>query len=190
MRVLVVNPVGHSKWDEVNRRMYKSFASESTDVEVMSLPKGPTSVETAKDYAEVKPLVVRLVEEKHGEFNAVIVNCFLDPGVARLRRALRKVVVGPGEASLSLARNLSSRLAVITVGGSEETLSLIWERVKSLGFEKLVFSVRGIQLGVVDLDKSREETIRHVVKEAEVTASEGLKSLYWDVLGQPVWLEK
>ncbi|MEM2021839.1 MAG: aspartate/glutamate racemase family protein, partial [Zestosphaera sp.] len=125
MRVLVVNPVGHSKWDESDRRIYESFASEGTNIEVTSLSRGPASVETAEAYAEVEPLVVELVEERHREFNAVIVNCFLDPGVAKLRRSLRKVIVGPAEASLSLARNLSDKLAVITVGGDEETLNLI-----------------------------------------------------------------
>ncbi len=183
MRVLVVNPVGHSRWDELDRRIYESFASGGTSIEVMSLSRGPVSVETAEDYAEAESLVVELVKERHRGFNAVIVNCFLDPGVARLRRSLRKVIVGPAEASLSLARNLSDKLAVITVGGDEETLNLIRGRVKSLGFERLVISLRGIPLRVIDLEKDREATLRHVVREASEAVFEGAEVIVMGCTG-------
>jgi allantoin racemase len=174
MRVLVVNPVGHDRWDHSDKKIYESYASEGTEVDVVSLPRGPASVETAEAYAEVEPLIIELVKGIHAGYNAVIVNCFLDPGVAKLRKILgNKVVVGPCEASLSLARNLSDKIAVVTVGGGVETLGLIKERVKSLGFENVVVSVRGISLRVLELDRDREVTLRHLVNEASKAVSEG-----------------
>lgn len=174
MRVLVVNPVGHDRWDHSDKKIYESYASEGTEVDVVSLPRGPASVETAEAYAEVEPLIIELVKGVHAGYDAVIVNCFLDPGVAKLRKILgNKVVVGPCEASLSLARNLSDKIAVVTVGGGVETLGLIKERVKSLGFENVVVSVRGISLRVLELDRDREVTLRHLVNEASKAVSEG-----------------
>jgi allantoin racemase len=174
MRVLVVNPVGHDRWDHSDKKIYESYASEGTEVDVVSLPRGPASVETAEAYAEVEPLIIELVKGIHAGYDAVIVNCFLDPGVAKLRKILgNKVVVGPCEASLSLARNLSDKIAVVTVGGGIETLGLIKERVKSLGFENVVVSVRGISLRVLELDRDREVTLRHLVNEASKAVSEG-----------------
>ena len=140
----------------------------------MSLPRGPESVETAEAYAEVEPLIIELVKGIHAGYDAVIVNCFLDPGVAKLRKILNnKVVVGPCEASLSLARNLSDKVAVVTVGGDVETLGLIKERIKSLGFENVVVGVKGISLRVIELDRDREVTLRHLVNEAAKAVSEG-----------------
>ncbi len=174
MRVLVVNPVGHDRWDHSDKKIYESYASEGTEVDVVSLPRGPASVETAEAYAEVEPLIIELVKGIHAGYDAVIVNCFLDPGVAKLRKILgNKVVVGPCEASLSLARNLSDKIAVVTVGGGVETLGLIKERVKSLRFENVVVSVRGISLRVLELDRDREVTLRHLVNEASKAVSEG-----------------
>jgi allantoin racemase len=174
MRVLVVNPVGHDRWDHSDKKIYESYASEGTEVDVVSLPRGPASVETAEAYAEVEPLIIELVKGIHAGYDAVIVNCFLDPGVAKLRKILgNKVVVGPCEASLSLARNLSDKIAVVTVGGGVETLGLIKERVKSLGFENVVVSMRGISLRVLELDRDREVTLRHLVNEASKAVSEG-----------------
>ena len=174
MRVLVVNPVGHDRWDYSDKKIYESYASEGTEVDVVSLPRGPESVETAEAYAEVEPLIIELVKGIHAGYDAVIVNCFLDPGVAKLRKILNnKVVVGPCEASLSLARNLSDKVAVVTVGGDVETLGLIKERIKSLGFENVVVGVKGISLRVIELDRDREVTLRHLVNEAAKAISEG-----------------
>jgi len=174
MRVLVVNPVGHDRWDYSDKKIYESYASEGTEVDVVSLPRGPESVETAEAYAEVEPLIIELVKGIHAGYDAVIVNCFLDPGVAKLRKILNnKVVVGPCEASLSLARNLSDKVAVVTVGGDVETLGLIKERIKSLGFENVVVGVKGISLRVIELDRDREVTLRHLVNEAAKAVSEG-----------------
>ncbi len=174
MRVLVVNPVGHDRWDYSDKKIYESYASEGTEVDVVSLPRGPASVETAEAYAEVEPLIIEVVKGIHAKYDAVIVNCFLDPGVAKLRKILsNKVVVGPCEASLSLARNLSDKIAIITVGGDVRTLSMIKERIKSLGFENVVVSVRGIPLRVLELDKDREVTLRLLVDEAAKAVSEG-----------------
>ncbi|MEM0025197.1 MAG: aspartate/glutamate racemase family protein [Zestosphaera sp.] len=177
MRILVVNPVGHDKWDSSDKKIYESYASEETKIDVVSLPRGPASVESAEAYAQVEPLVIELVREIHGGYDAVIVNCFLDPGVAKLRELLGKVVVGPCEASLSLARNLSKKVSIITVGGDAETLNIIRERIKSLGFEAFIISLRGIPLRVLDLDRDREATMRFLVDEARKAVSEGAEVL-------------
>lgn len=173
MRILVVNPVGHDKWNSSDKKIYESYASGETEIDVVSLPKGPASVESAKAYTEVESLVVELVKEIHAGYDAVIVNCFLDPGVVKLRDLLGKVVVGPCEASLSLARNLSKKISIITVGGNAETLNIIRERVRSLGFEEFIISLRGIPLRVLDLDRDREATLRFLIDEARKAVSEG-----------------
>ena len=177
MRVLVVNPVGHDKWNYSDKKIYESYASEETEVDVVSLPRGPASVESTEAYAEVEPLVVELVKEMNAGYDAIIVNCFLDPGVMKLRSILSKVVVGPCEASLSLARNLSKKISIITVGSNFETLNMIKERVKSLGFEEIITSLRSIPLGVLDLDKDRETTLHFLVDEAKKAISEGAEVL-------------
>lgn len=177
MKILVVNPVGHDKWDFSDKKIYESYASRGTEIDVVSLPKGPASVESAEAYAEVEPLVVELVKKIHVSYDAVIVNCFLDPGVAKLRDLLGKVVVGPCEASLSLARNLGKKISIITVGGNVETLNMIREKVKSLGFEEIITSLRGIPLRVVDLDKDKGVTLRLLVDEARKAVSEGAEVL-------------
>lgn len=177
MKILVINPVGHDRWNSSDKKIYEKYASEGTEVDVISLPKGPESVESAEDYSEAESLIIELVKEIHADYDAVIVNCFLEPGVAKLRGLLSSVVVGPCEASLSLARNLSKKISIITVGGNVETLNMVRERIKSLGFEDIIVSLRGIPLRVLDLDRDRDATLRLLIDEARKAASEGAEVL-------------
>ncbi|MEL9929719.1 MAG: hypothetical protein QXF50_02325 [Sulfolobales archaeon] len=57
MKVLLINPVEHSKWNESSKALYKRFLPD-VHVYVVSLSRGPLTVETAEAYGEVATLVV------------------------------------------------------------------------------------------------------------------------------------
>ena len=171
MKILVVNPVGHPKWDEQDRELFLSSASPETDVDVVSLPRGPPSVESPEAHAEVIPLVVERALELHRGYDAVIVNCFLDPAVDLLKGILKIPVVGPCEASLALASMLSRKIAIVTVGN--EALWMIEERVRALGYSSYLVSLKGIELTVLQLDENPEKTKSAVVKKAKEAVNEG-----------------
>jgi len=168
MKILVVNPVGHSTWDATDLEIYRSYASPHTEIVVKSLPRGPRTVETLDAYFEAEKETVNFVLENYKGFNGVIVNCFLEPGVNVLRKKLsgQVVVLGPAEASLSYAR-IYGDIAVISVGASVEGLELIREKIRALGFEKRVVSVSGIPLGVIDIDVNKKRTIELLITESK-----------------------
>lgn len=163
MKILVINPVGHPTWDEQDREIYRSFASPETEVDVVSLPEGPASVETPDAHARVIPLVIDLARKMHDGYDAVIVNCCLDPGVALLKGIIRKPVIGPCESSLAIAGVMGRRPSVITVG--KEGVWMIEDRVRELGYGNRVSRVRGIPVGVLDIDKDRGRVRELLVSE-------------------------
>ncbi len=162
MKILVINPVGHNTWDEQDRRLYESFATKETQITVASLPKGPASVETPEAYAEVIPLVINLARGRHEGYDAIVVNCFLDPGVDLLKGMLKKPVVGPCESSLALASVIGRRPVIVTVGNS--ALWMIKGRVKQLGYESKIVAVKGIPIGVLEIDKDREMVKKYLIE--------------------------
>ncbi len=178
MKVLVINPIGHSTWDNQDRRIYTSFSSSETDVDVVSLPKGPASVETPQAYAEVIPLVVRKAMELYSAYDAVIVNCCLDPGIDLLKGLIKEPVIGPCEASLHLALLIGVKPAVITVG--KEGIWMIEKRVNEILPNKHVV-VSGIPIGVLDIDKDRKKATDLMVEEAKRMLKEGIADVF--VLG-------
>mgnify|MGYP001772737742 CR=1 FL=1 len=164
IRILVINPVGHSRWDESDARIYRSYASPDTEIIVRSLPRGPETVETLEAYLEAEREVIKLGLELYKDFDAIIVNCFLDPGVRELRKRIGRqtIVVGPAEASLSIAR-FYGKPAVITVGAVKESVDLVRERIKSLGFD---VEVRGIPVSVMDIEKDKDKTLKYLAEES------------------------
>ncbi len=175
MKVLVVNPVGHSTWDEQDKQIYQSFASPETVVDVVSLPEGPPSVETPEAHAEVIPLVVKRVLEFKDKYDGFIVNCFLDPGVDLLKGLLDKPVVGPCEASLALASLTASKIGIVTAG--MEGLWMIEDRVRAIGFIDRVVAIEGTRIGVLDIDKDRERTMRELVEASRRALEKGARMI-------------
>ncbi|OYT47217.1 MAG: hydantoin racemase [Desulfurococcales archaeon ex4484_42] len=171
MKVLVINPVGHDTWDKQDEEIYRGYASSETEIRVVSLPKGPATVERPEDHAEVIPLVIDVAKKMYRDFDAIIVNCFLDPGVKLLRGIIEKPVIGPCEASLHIASTIGSKLSVITVG-KHDTTWMIEDRIKELGFSDRVVSVRGIPLGVMDINKERTTVINYLIEESKKAVSE------------------
>jgi len=165
MRLLVINPVGHTKWDEQDKRLYESFAPHGTEIVLVSLPKGPPSVETSQAHREVIPLIIAKANEMSGDFDAIAVNCFLDPAVDSLRRTTAKPAIGPCEASLAIAYLAGSRIGVVSV--HNKALWLVRERLRELDQGKRVKSVVSIPMGVLELDEDWDQTGRRVIEKSE-----------------------
>lgn len=159
MKILVINPVGHSTWDEADRELYLKAFEYRASVEVTSLPQGPPSVETEEAYRTAVSLVIGVGQRLAAAYDGVVVNCFLDPGAPQLRRALGKPVVGAGEATLTIARYQGAPLYVVTVGARKEALEMMWRRVRELGMEGDVADIIGLPLGVMDIDANRERAL-------------------------------
>ncbi len=171
MKILVVNPVGHSRWDEQDKRIYQGFASPQTTIEVVSLPTGPASIETPEAHAEVTWLVVKRVLEYKDKYDGFIVNCFLDPGVALLKGIIDKPVVGPCESSMALASMLTSKIGIVTVGN--DALWMIEEHVKEIGYGDRLVALEGIELGVLDIDENIDYTVRKLVEKSRKALEKG-----------------
>jgi len=161
MKLLVINPVGHDTWNEQDRKIYESF-DPTSEITVVSLPKGPSSVETRQAHREVVPLIVEIAEKMQREFDAIAVNCFLDPAVDTLKKTIPKPVVGPCESSLAIASTVGNKIGVVTVRG--EALPMIRNRIRRFDPHRMVKAVTGIPLGVLDLDKNPNETNQTVIE--------------------------
>jgi allantoin racemase len=164
MKILVINPVGSDKWNEKDKKICQEYASSDTQIDVISLPEGPLSIETPEDYAEVIPLIVKFAIKNWKVYNAIIVNCFLDPAVSLLKGIIKIPVVGPCEASLALASTIGKKIGIITV--NDKAIWMIEDRVNELNFRDHVIHISGIPLGVLDIDENIEYTKKLLIEES------------------------
>lgn len=90
----------------------------ATSIDSLYCAGAPVEIWDEAGCARVAPLILEKVRwaEARG-YDAVIVNCMLDPGVASAKRMVRIPVVGAGEASMQVARLLGNRIARIYPAG-------------------------------------------------------------------------
>jgi allantoin racemase len=158
---------------EVARRQGVLQANAAAGTEVMAEPTaaGPAAIESAHDAGLVVPELMRLgpLAQKRG-FEALIIGCYSDPGLDALRELLSIPVIGPGAASLHLAAQLGTRIAVLTPSG--RGYGRVAARLRGLGLDCLLAGVRGIGLSVMDLAQQAPGALDKAAAAAQVAVEQ------------------
>lgn len=166
MRILVISPVVSQELLKGDEEYFQRLADPGTDVEVASVQKGPTSIETFHDAVYAGPEILRLVRERHNAVDAIMVNCFADPAVDAAREITDKVVLGPAETSMSVALHLGAKFSVISI--LPNTAPWVRWQARKLGIELRLASAIGVDIPVLEIDESAEATVNEIVKAAEL----------------------
>ncbi len=165
MRILVISPVVSQALLKGDEEYFQRLADPETDVEVASVQKGPTSIETFHDAVYAGPEILRLVRERHEDVDAIMINCFADPAVDAAREMTDKVVLGPAGTSMSVALHLGSRFSVISI--LPNTAPWVRWQATKLGIESRLASAIGIDIPVLGLEKDFEKTTAQIVEAAK-----------------------
>ncbi|MEM3626813.1 MAG: aspartate/glutamate racemase family protein [Candidatus Bathyarchaeia archaeon] len=161
MKILVINPVSISMWDELTRKVISEHANASTFFDVIHIDEAPKSIESFTDVAQAAPFVVHAVikAEKQG-YDAAIINCFDDPGLQAAREQVSIPVYGIGETSMVLATLFGHKFAVISTGKNSRA---VYERkALKLGLSQRIAYSIGIDVGVLDL-RSNEAAVKQMI---------------------------
>ena len=154
MRIRVLVPVLYS--DALVKKAadeYRAAAAPGTEISVAALANGTRTIEADFDISLAEPDTMRLTEvaERDG-IDACTVACFSDPGVAGARELVSIPVIGEGQASLTLASLLGTRICVVTTWN--QCVPRIKRLVGQHGFAEKVAAIRAVNLGVMELDET------------------------------------
>jgi allantoin racemase len=137
--------------DTARKLTWSKYCSPGTKLEIGYLPSANEGSGGAKVYAfgsrealSFGPLYPDrcAVAERDG-FDAVIIHCFVDPGLDAARERVRIPVVGPGEVTLRAGATLNGRIGMVTP--SNETMDSHWEQIRDLGLEKRFAGIEAIE---------------------------------------------
>lgn len=165
-KILVIIPVYYPSERLVARKEFLAkYVSTGFEVETRSIKYGTYSIESSFDDELNAPFILEeaVKAEKDG-FNAVIVDCFIDPAIDAIREALKIPAVGPGETSMHVASLLGNKFTVITVAGLSLN-KLIARNAEKYGLSHKLASIRNVNLPVLELRKREKETISMLIKE-------------------------
>ncbi len=168
MRVLYILPGSLSRTElgirEVERRraILQRLAAPGTQMDIVDVPEGPASIESAyEEYLSVPGTLHRVQEAERGGYSGTIIGCFGDPGLDAARELVEMPVVGPAEASLVLGCTLGHRFSVITV--LESVVAPLRHLAHRVGVDSKLASVRAVNIPVLELARDRDESITRMI---------------------------
>lgn len=163
-KILLINPIATDAWDLSDKEYLSDSACNDTLVDVTSLKEGPDSIETYYDEAVAAAGVVDVIHQNKDDYDAFIVNCFADPGVMGGREIADVPVIGPGQASMTMAAMLGHKFGIISIRKKAE--AMFAQKVASLGLEDKFAGTVGISISVNDLLSDRDITKEEILKAA------------------------
>lgn len=162
MKVLVINPIGTSKYDEADYEYFKQKADKSTEIEVVSLKKGPEEITKFESQIEICPEILEILRAK--TYDAAIINCFANPCIDAAKEVSDKIVVGPGEAAMALSLLLGDQISIISP--VDKTVPQFLINARKMGIENRVSIIKNAAIPVEALNDDQDITKKTIVKEA------------------------
>jgi allantoin racemase len=164
MKIRVIVPVITKEFEAMTLEEFSAAARPDTEVSVVSLDKGPASIESAYEEALAVPdVVAKIVQAENDGVGAVISDCMGDPGVEEAREMVSIPVIGPAETSMHIAAVLGHRFSVVTV--LDRLIPAVHHRALSTGTVGQLASVRSVNIPVLELD-DHAKLLRALVNES------------------------
>ncbi|HEY7166092.1 MAG TPA: aspartate/glutamate racemase family protein [Candidatus Binatia bacterium] len=161
--------------DTARERTWREYCSPGTYLDIGYLPSVEESGGVGKVYAFGTKEALSLgalypdrcaAAERNG-FDAVIIHCFVDPGLRQARERVRIPVVGPGEVTLRAGGSLNRKIGIVTP--SSETLDCYDDYVRDLGLQDRIAGIEAIKGPLAPFARQDPRAMTDAVVEAVAT---------------------
>ena len=145
-RILVINPNSN---ESVTRGLAASLrpvcAELGVEADCQTIADAPFGIETDADIAGVGPMVVARIGQCP-DFQAYVIACYSDPGLAEARRRFDRPVFGIQESAVSVCAAQGRRFGVLALG--RESIRRHLDYVRELGFQDYHAGERPLDISV------------------------------------------
>jgi allantoin racemase len=184
-QILVINPNSNAS---VTRGLEKSLLplcpDLGIDVECHTLAEAPFGIETDDDIDQVAPLVVEHIG-RHPGFDAYVIACYSDPGLAEARRNFSVPVLGIHESATALCAGHGRRFGVLALG--RESIQRHIAYVRQLGFQAYHAGERPMNISV-DEAANDPATLDKIIENGRLLIEEdGAETIILGCAGLAAW---
>jgi len=171
MKILFLHPTINRKADQVKKEFLEKFSEKGTIINVISLDEGPAYMDLYCHEAVAGPDIVRKVAwaNKNG-YDAIVIDCFMEPGIHAAREVSSVPVIGPFESSVSFALQLGYKFSVISF--LDNAVPQVERQVRNYGVEKRLASIRTIHTPVLEFGYNIDKIKQELIKEAHTAVKE------------------
>jgi allantoin racemase len=167
MRILFLHPTINRKADEAKKRFLERFSSEQIIIDFMSLDKGPAHMDLYCHEVMAGPEIIKkVIWANRNGYNAIVIDCFMEPGLHPAREVSKVPVIGPFESSISLALQLGHKFSVLSF--LDNAVPQVERQVRSYGVESRLASIRTISTPVLEFGYDTTQVKNEVLKESRV----------------------
>jgi len=156
MRILMINPNSTARMTASIAAAARSVAAPGTEIVAVNPETGPAAIQGPEDGAAALPglytLFDRLVLDE-SSYNAVVIACFDDTGLAELKKRSPVPVLGIGEAGYLAAMMVAQRFSVVTT--LAVSLPVLEANIQRYGWAGRCARVRASGIPVLDLEEAR-----------------------------------
>lgn len=138
-------------------------------VEAWTSTGGPPAIQGAEDGALAVPPLLELIEGAEG-FEAIVIACFDDTGLAEAKAMSPVPVIGIGEASYMAARLMGHRFSVVTT--LPVSVPVIEANIRETGFDDICGRVRAANVPVLEIEASPGAALDAIAAEASRAIAE------------------
>jgi allantoin racemase len=163
-KILVIDPITTDFFNDMTKNYLEEIKSSDIEIEVVNIKAGPSSIETFYDEAFALPGILKTVDEYKTRCDAIVINCFADPGINAARELTDIPVVGPAEASMMIALMLGHKFGVIST--FRNTGPWVELQTRNMGIEQRLAGAVGIDIPVLELGSDLKKTARYLVDAA------------------------
>ena len=139
----------------------RSFAAQLPShfsVEAITNHQAPPAIQGPKDGEVALPGVLKIIFES--DFDAYVIACFDDTGLAEARTVTQKPVIGIGQASFHLAALSAGRFSVLTTLAA--SVPVIANNIEAQGFASICEGVYASGVPVLDLENMPDKACKIV----------------------------
>lgn len=166
MRILLVNPNSSEMITEKIRATAKKYAEKDDVFETITLEKSPACIETPSDELLAGIETVSELKKREGTYDAAVICCFSDPGLAAARQLIKVPVIGICEAAVLLSRLYSYRFSIISSCGPQD-ISAFMEQVERYGEKSRLDRVYPLGSGVLGVSDQDYPKLDEMITDAK-----------------------
>lgn len=146
-RILVINPNSNASVTAgIDTALDRQRREDALHIDCITLDAGPFGIESDADIDAVAPLVVSKISEQLANYDAFVIACYSDPGLAESRSAVDKPVLGIHESAIGMSVAYERRFGVLALG--RESIQRHIGYVRSLGMQAFHAGERPLDVSV------------------------------------------
>ncbi len=171
-QILYIKPTSYADMNETILKYLQKYADPDSKISICSMPRGPKHLEYMyyQSLAQLEILNAIKKADNQGNYDAAIIGCFDDPGLAAGREICENMSLSaPCEAACHIAATLADKFSIII--GRDKWRAVMRDNVYRYGFESKLASFRSLDMGVLDFQNNPRQTEKRIREEIELAIS-------------------